>query len=259
MAFEAEEEKALVEVLAALVRDYGPSQLVDAVLLTPDSTSYPDWSPDMDGADELAHCIFEHAGLGALEIELRAADLDVGVTSRAASAGGDDRIEEIHDPTGPAMLLELGPSDCAIAVDLSDPSDPSMLAAALCRAAGIALVAGRQPSYREMARVEIAPSEEVLRRAGVATIHLGLGIITTNDAYRFYRKEGKRQIHRMAGILDYEELAFLLAVQWVARGSNAHERARIAGALHPNQQGAFNAFTHAIDADAIRERLGLRG
>jgi hypothetical protein len=90
---------------------------------------------------------------------------------------------------------------------------------------------------------------------------LGLGVLTTNDAYRFYRGRAAygparaRQIHRTAGHLSMDAMCFLLAAQVAARGARADERSRVAKLLEANQRQAFDEAMRGLDARDLARRL----
>ena len=115
------------------------------------------------------------------------------------------------------------------------------------------------------ARHEIAgETAEVESRAiDATTVYLGLGIVTTNAAYR-YRSEGEirgqtaitRWSHTELGALSPQAMAYLLALQLVARDAPSSERRAVARVLETNQASYLEAATRALDGDDIR-KLGL--
>jgi hypothetical protein len=241
MNLSAAERTSLEGELAALVARYGNARMCEAKLVEPTAEFFPDAfvREDADSALTLACRIFDHAGLGEIEITVDSEAFSLRRAAVEPIRGGDDRVEQLHERTGPASLVDLGESACTIGVDARDPTT---LAAALCRVAARVFLERHAESYRDAPSHAVAASDEVLRAGEIASVFLGFGIITSNDAYRFTRTRPRVVTHRTCGVLSYEAMTCVLAAWWRARGGDRRERRRIHASLDANQQSSFDVF-----------------
>ncbi len=251
MTLEATERDELVADLRALLADHGKDRFVDAPLIEPNAEFFPDlWSPDEAGVNALARRIFRYAGLADAALTFRAERSHRRAENREAIAGRATSVREIVNDDGPACLLTTAPGSCTLGIDYEDLHDPSMLAASLCRSAAAAFRFAPQATYRDPQWVPPTSDKDFLLRAAVGSVYLGFGIVTTNDAYRFFdnavaRDDGRIErsmgshLVRTGGVVSLDGMAFLLAVQGVAREWDSAERRRVASLLDPSQAEAF--------------------
>jgi hypothetical protein len=128
------------------------------------------------------------------------------------------------DQLDPALILD----------GLEDPplDDLDALVGLLARAVARAFLAERRLELDE-------------RLIDVATVYLGFGIFTVNNAYRYRSSGGLRGSrtvtqwsHFSAGVLSPQAMSFLLALHVLARDEDESEVAR---RLEPNQAACFRA------------------
>jgi hypothetical protein len=102
------------------------------------------------------------------------------------------------------------------------------------------------------------------RLVDVTAVFLGFGIVATNAAYR-YRASGEfdgyvattRWSHSEIGALSPQAMAYLLALQLVARDARASERRAVSRQLETNQASYFDAACREHDHEALRDALAL--
>lgn len=241
MPISDEERAALTTELEKLTARIGVTRMREAPLVEPTSAYFPDaFVPGDDAsAATLARRIFEYAGLGEVAITLEPRVFNAERDVRDPVRAGDDGVERVHQRTGPADLVSVGEVACTIAFDASDAVT---LAGALCRVAGRVFLERRLETYRDSPSYAVTTTTEALRAGEIASVFLGFGIVTANDAYRFVRSKKHLVTHRTCGVLSYEAMAFVLAAWWRHRGSHSREGGRIRASLDANQCAAFDEF-----------------
>ena len=232
------ERIALVADTATLIERAGIEPYVAAVLVEPTDRFFPDpWHADVESLRQLARRVFDYVGLTKVTIEVEAA------TSERAIAGG-------------IWAIELGANTVRIGADRERLDDPLATIATLARFAAIVFRADHEVA---------GETDEVEGRAiDATTIYLGLGIITTNAAYR-YRASGElrgssaitRWSHSELGALSPQAMSYLLAVQLVARAATSSEVRAVAKILETNQATYLAAAIRELDSEELRTRLGL--
>ena len=232
------ERNALVADTATLIQRAGIEPYVAALLVEPNDRFFPDpWRADVESLSRLARRVFDYVGLAKVAIEVEAA------TSERAIAGG-------------IWAIELGATTAKLGADRERLDDPLATIATLARLAAIVFRAEHEVA---------GETDEVEGRAiDATTVYLGLGIITTNAAYR-YRASGElrgssaitRWSHSELGALSPQAMSYLLAAQLVARAATSSEVRAVAKILETNQATYLAAAIRELDGDALRTQLGL--
>jgi hypothetical protein len=232
------ERNALVADTATLIQRAGLEPYVAAVLVEPTDRFFPDpWQADVESLSRLARRVFDYVGLVKVAIEVEAA------TSERAIAGG-------------IWAIELGANTVRLGADRERLDDPLATIATLARFAAIVFRADHEV---------VGETDEVEGRAiDATTVYLGLGLITTNAAYR-YRASGElrgssaitRWSHSELGALSPQAMSYLLAAQLVARAATSSEVRAVAKILETNQATYLAAAIRELDGDELRTQLGL--
>jgi hypothetical protein len=254
-AAERRGRQRLILALGNVARRAGWERFVTQPLLEPNPRYFPDpWTRSARGAYRLARRLLVYAGLDDREVDLqvfRTTDGDHYRTAEGASY-----------PQGPdhAAATYAGSSDEAhhFGIDVRKLLEEETLVAAMCHEVAHAFRAARGLV------VTTWNAEEQL--TDLTTVYLGFGILSLNGAYR-YRTGGSFRggyatlewSHSKLGYLGAGEMAFLLAVQMIVRGTDAGEIARIAEQLELTQSSLFRQAIRELSADreALIEQLEL--
>ena len=220
----------------ALVAKCGPREVR---LIEPTAEFFPDafTRGDDESIAALTRRMLSYAGQDNLAIEIVPFEERCQTTDVVnAIHGGDDRVKRVSTRTGPATLLSVAVDRCTIGVA---DAEPEMLACALARVASRLFLERPAESYRDAPVRELAATDEALGAAEIASVYLGFGVLTANDAYRFVRSR-RTVTHRSCGIHSYEAMTLLLAKWWRERGGEPAERRRIRALLEPSQLTTFD-------------------
>ena len=242
----------------SLVEQHGRARWSATPLVEPTQECFPErWEADAPSVAALAENVFGRAGLAHMELEIQAHRRQIIAPAREDHAIHRS-VVETREPFGPARVLACTATMCVLGVDLealAEPAerlDPGMLVASLCGAAAFVLRAPSASAYRD-APGSLSATEADLRVVDVATIVLGFGVLTTNDAYRFLpptrKPDGVSRFaawHRSAGSLSHESMARLLALDVHARDPGRAAEKRVHAHLHPNQREVFSEALSAI-------------
>jgi len=241
----AEDRAQLLEMLRELVSAWGSERFMQAPV-TPGERDFPEpWSPTPLGVATLLRRLFAHARIpmGILVIDRRS---DAGPSPKRATT--ELELTEVSGDRALFELLSIGGDDIV-----------GTLAHEVGVAAAVALDHGASP-YR---KPEVAtPRETDRHRGSVAAVVLGLGVLAANAAFQEYvggsydMRLGYAPVEHdiiRAGHLAMDALAFLLAVQAEARGSD------LPRGLQRSQTDAARAWQAALRGrgPALRELLGI--
>jgi hypothetical protein len=250
----------LLGLLRALTADHGRQILLERPLAEPNASSFPDrWSADEEGVMAVARRVFALAGLAGISLSLvpyatvqTLEDNGPGLVSWGGQHLAGTR--RVHTVTGPARLESADDGGCVVGIDwdMLDPAET--VVASLCRVAAAAFRALRVDTYRASARV-LRDEPDEARAIDASTVYLGLGILTTNDAYTFRHTQGGVSVHRTAGALSMEAMVYLLAAQIVVRRARAAIRRRVRSLLEEDQAAVFEAFVRELDADELERAV----
>lgn len=246
----ATRERAL-DVLAELIARGGAERFLRAPV-APGVKTFPDrWAPTLVGVQVLVRRLAWHAGLegdGVREIAIEDKRAGRPVTERMPAT----RMEAAQVRGGAAtFVLGFVGNDDVVG---TAAHEVGVVFAALHRP-------GQPDPYRtaEPAAIEIDAAD--LERGSIATVYLGLGVLAANAAFQEYSRGGRfngayepleHDVLR-AGYVPMSVLAYLVAVQAIARGQDAP-----AGLAGP-QRDEVGAWMSALrgETDALRARLGI--
>lgn len=226
-----ESREWLLGALSGLVDTKGEHRFLNAPLLEPTSRFFPDeWEPSIRGVEVVLKRLLMYAGLEDLQPEVRSFSkpddiYELNTFGNVKSWG--------HDGAA-AWFAGIQGNRCFFGVAERNIAEPEILLSTLCHEVAHA--------WRAFHRLEVDDRDEEELLTDVTTVYLGFGILTTNGAYR-YRTSGEfdgvnaihRWSHQRTGYLTHQEMAFLLAVQSLARGMGWWERRHIAGMLETDQ------------------------
>ena len=241
---EEHERAALLKGLAALIETHGFETFVAAPLLEPNPQFFPDpWEPSTRGVRALALRILRYAGNS---------ELDARVT--LCSEGIGERADE----SVVAWFEGIEDGACVFGVDCTLLREDDAIVGTLCHE-----VAHAFRAWTGTAEAHDRLEEE---NTDLASIFLGFGILTTNNAFRF------RQRSELVGgwaktewsttrsaYLSPQAMAFALAAQVTARRTPPAEAKRIGDLLEPNQRAFFHAARRHFEqnVDDLHARLGI--
>lgn len=244
----------LLQLLADLIEAHGGKWLLQGPLVEPTAAFFPDqWEPNMVGLGRLLHRLQHLMGLGGWALELE-----------DARAPLDDDAPPTQQPVVDFIAAEDG--RLAFQVDQLGPAEAVL--GALCFEVARAFIAVHQAQhpFRASPATDDSASREAQERAAVATVYLGLGLITADAAHSFHQQGeliGNYAVtyraHMVMGALPAGDLTFLLAVQLVLRGVSGAEAAPLLGRLGSNQARDVRQWLELLQgqADQLRQRLGL--
>jgi hypothetical protein len=244
----AERRNALIAVLAELIGRGGATPFL-APPIAPGDGAFPDpWRATRGGVRGVLRRLAWHVGnnreivltderLGAPPTE-RMPETRIGLTTVTGKQLAF-RIEFLgEDDVAGTLAHELGVAHAA--VNRPDQVDPYRT--------------GEQPEIQ----IDVDRDHE---RGSIAAVYLGLGVIAANAAFQQYSRSGRWNGGYLpleydvlrAGYLPMSELAFLLAVQAVVRGTGAP-----AGLSGPQKDEVAAWVTALAGQQAqLRERLGI--
>jgi hypothetical protein len=243
----AAERERLVADLAQLTRGQGFSHLVRWPIVEPTPAFFPDrWAGGDASLVRLFRRLLHYAGLPELRVEVEIHEPDTrGGPPPAPPASGGVWLDGVEH--GVARFMALAPA-------LREPKN-AVAAAARAVAHAFCEQRGLMPAGEEPRRAE--------RRIDVASVYLGLGLLTTEAALRFYSVTDATLRSRGSsfrlGVLGPQAMAWLLAVQVVVRDGGKAERKQLARSLPPNQAAFFRAALRELDdrRAATLDALGI--
>jgi hypothetical protein len=243
----------LLDRLADLCEWRGYAPLVTAPLLEPSDRFFPDrWTDTPASVARLARRLLAYAGLGDLGVMVHVVD-DRTPEQRHGRLGASAPHRRVA-----AWFAGIEDDTCLFGVFRGALHGADDLVGALCHEVAHA--------WRRANGVEVADRDSEEKLTDLTTIHLGMGILTTNASYRYRAgaveegpTKGHTWSHRTLGYLDPVDMSFLLAAQCHVRGLERAELRRIANSLEVNQGAYFRAaLAHFEDSDeALASRLGI--
>jgi hypothetical protein len=229
-----------LEQLGALIRLCGARTFLEAPLLEPTDSFFPDrWTPDEGGVERLLRRLLRYAGMGSFEVRLELCAANV--EPQIASLGRLYDLQPAGSVAAWFSALELGVAH--FGVDVASLGDPEALVRILCHEVAHA--------YRARHRLGPASATEI----DLTTVYLGFGLITANTGYR-HRVSAAG--YRHAGGRDPSVLSFALAAQASLRCLDGGRLRRIARLLEATPAACFKAASALFAADpAALDPLGL--
>jgi hypothetical protein len=237
-----EEQEALLDELAQVIRQLGPEPFLINPLVEPTSRFFPDrWTADEVGAERMVSRLLRSVKLNQhVEVQLFSGNKVVELDSDLHGLSSVSK-------RGPQIIAASESRDRAIiGVDERCLDDVEHLAGVLSR---------------EVARLYLRakgsrPDHDVLERwVDFVAIYLGFGVLTVNASHRL-RTSGGLHLSVMTttrlGVLTPQEQSFLLAAQVVARSCDNTTVRALKSLLEKNQAVSF-----AIAVEKLRTSAGL--
>jgi hypothetical protein len=240
----------LAAALEAIIAARGEDTFLSAPLLLPDDSCFPDrWSPDAAGVRALAERLLDYAKLGHLNVSIETFEEEQDVHE----VGLDGRAAKWSHAGAAAWFAGIRAGTCLFGVETSKLTDPLGVVAAMAHEVGHA--------YRRAHRMERAEHDLEERLTDVTTIYLGFGVLTTAAAARFTARSheslGSSWSHQRQGYLGFDEMAYLLALQLLARGYDDATIKAFAKKLPANQAAVVRETARTLAAADVHELLGF--
>ena len=253
---DAQTREHLLDVLADLVADGGAERLLAAPIV-PGVAAFPEpWAPTPEGVALLLRRLAWYAGLAR---EIVVDDLREAAPPTERKPATRVELVELRAPQAaapsavPAAVFAIG--------YIGEDEIAGTLAHEIGVAHALASLRDADAPYRTADRpvVEVDPDRD-LEPGSIATVYLGLGVVAANAAFQQYSRGGRTAYDPLeydvlrAGYVPMSDLAFLLAVQAVARGETSPPRG-----LSPPQRDEVKAWLSALRGQtaALRARLGI--
>jgi hypothetical protein len=249
-----EQRERLADGLYRLVERGGGGPFLTNPIVLPTKEYFPEPVPRSVGdLRSLISTLLAYVSIGDLGVEIHLYD------SRHPYRMVDDEGREWAPPHEGAAAYFAGikESVCQFGVDLAALGDAEVALGILAHEVAHA--------YREHHRLSVTTRRTEEELTDLTTVYLGFGVLTLNASY-FSRSGGRvvgggvthhYQVGR-TGYLPPEDMAFLLALQVVARGVERADMARLTDELAPTQQQMFGAALRLVrkDATEISSRFG---
>jgi hypothetical protein len=249
-----EQQERLADGLSRLVERGGDGPFLTNPIVLPTPANFPDPIPRTVGElRRLIGTLLAYAGLGDLGVEIHLYD------SKRPYRVLDDEGRERPPPHEGAAAYFAGISRgvCQFGLDLATLGDAERVLGILAHEVAHA--------YREHHRLTVMTRQTEEELTDLTTVYLGFGVLTLNASY-VSRSSGRLvgsmvthsyQVGR-TGYLAPEDMAFLLALQVVARGVDRAAMAQLVDELAPAQQSMFGAARRLLlpDAADVAARFG---
>ena len=244
----AERRNALIAVLAELIARGGATPFL-AAPVEPGAGAFPDpWRATRGGVRGVLRRLAWHVSN----------DREIVLTDERLGAPPTERMPETR-----IGLTTVTPKQLAFRIEFLGEDD---VAGTLAHELGVAHAAVNRPDQVDPYRTGEQP--EILidvdrdhERGSIAAVYLGLGVIAANASFQQYSRSGRWNGGYLpleydvlrAGYLPMSELAFLLAVQAVVRGTG------VPAGLSGPQKDEVAAWVTALAGQQgqLRERLGI--
>ncbi|MFA5073895.1 MAG: hypothetical protein WC539_08385, partial [Nitrospirota bacterium] len=232
---EIEDQDWLINALTDLVRAKGEERFLSAPLLEPNSQFFPDeWEPSIRGVELLARRVLFYAGLEHLQPHVST----FSQTNKMYEMNEFGGAKSWGHEGAAAYFTGIDGRRCCIAVAEERINEPEVLIATLCHEVAHA--------WRTVHNLVTDDRDEDERLTDVTTVYLGFGVLTANGSY-MCRTSGEligsyaitRWSQQRVGYLPPAAMAFLLAVQSLARSMGWWQRRRLCRLLEPNQANFY--------------------
>jgi hypothetical protein len=242
------EREWLLEQTATLLATDGWHSYVCAPLLEPSSKYFPDrWAGGEASVRRLLLRLLRYAGHPELDAEVVIHEADPArrgeVVNKPAPMRGNDPV---------AWFVRREAQTLHFACEEEILREPENLVPALARAVAHA--------HRVIAKLDQPDNQRLIDLTGIA---LGFGLLTTDACQRFYAKSAggfraTRAQFRL-GALSVQDMSFLLALQFEARGYDRRVRKQLLARLQPNQAGFVREAAEWLARldPPVRARLGI--
>jgi len=216
----AEEQEWLVDGLSGILRDRGTRQFLSMPIVEATPRFFPDdWESPLHGVDRVVRRLMQYADLGSLKAQV---DL----------FGGDDSVA--------GLFLGLKGGCCAFGFNANVPGDAEVMAGVMAHEVAHA--------YRAVHGLRDPDPTREEWLTDITSVFLGFGILSANNSYRC-RKSGSNIGYassttwstQRVGYLSPQAFAYLLGIQWCARGLEDREIRRLLGQMETNQAAFVRA------------------
>jgi hypothetical protein len=236
-----EDQEWLLRELAELIRVRGIDPFVASPIVQPTPEFFPDPVESPEAAlDRITRRLLQYAGLGDLDMRVELFE--------------HEDVEDTRDGTRcrsiAGCFLGIENGCCRFGINVEVASDAERVAGTMAHEVAHA--------YRTHHHLCCADREKEELLTDITTAYLGLGLLSTNDSYRF-RKSGRlvgttaytRWSASVAGYLPPQAHSFLLASQIVLRGLDRRERKAIYRQLEANQAAFVKAALRTFESGEV--------
>jgi hypothetical protein len=247
-----EREWLLTQTAELLARE-GHAAYLRAPILEPTPAYFPDrWAGGEASVRRLLLRLLRYAGHPNIDVEVVIHEED---PARRGDVQGKPAPMRNKDPVAWFVRREgksNGPEKLHFACEEAILREPENLVPALARAVAHA--------HRVLAGLANPDNQRLIDLTGVA---LGFGLLTTDACQRFYAKSAggfrSTRAEFRLGALSVQDMSFLLALQFAARGTDKRTLRKLLGGVQPNQAAFVRealAWLEQLDP-AVRVRLNL--
>lgn len=244
-----EREWLLTQTAELLARE-GHAAYLRAPMLEPTPAWFPDrWAGGEASVRRLLLRLLRYAGHPNIDVEVVIHEED---PARRGEVQNKPAPMRNKDPVAWFVRREAKPEKLHFACEEAILREPENLVPALARAVAHA--------HRVLAGLQNPDNQRLIDLTGVA---LGFGLLTTDACQRFYAKSAggfrSTRAEFRLGALSVQDMSFLLALQFAARGTDKRTLRKLLGGIQPNQAAFVRealAWLEQLDPP-VRERLKL--
>lgn len=244
------EREWLLTQTAQLLAHEGHAAYLRAPILEPTAAYFPDrWAGGEASVRRLLLRLLRYAGHPGIDVEVVIHEED---PARRGDVQGKPAPMRNKDPVAWFVRREAKPNRLHFACEEAILREPENLVPALARAVAHA--------HRVLAGLANPDNQRLIDLTGVA---LGFGLLTTDACQRFYAKSAggfrSTRAEFRLGALSVQDMSFLLALQFAARGTDKRTLRKLLGGVQPNQAAFVRealAWLEQLDP-AVRLRLNL--
>jgi hypothetical protein len=243
------EREWLITQTAELLAREGFASYLRAPMLEPTPAYFPDrWAGGEASVRRLLLRLMRYAGHPNIDVEVVIHEEDPArrgeVLAKPAPMRGKDPVAWFvrRDDEG---VLHFACEEAIL-------REPENLVPALARAVAHA--------HRVLAGLQNPDNQRLIDLTGVA---LGFGLLTTDACQRFYSKSAggfrSTRAEFRLGALSVQDMSFLLALQFAARGTDKRTLKKLLGGVQPNQAAFVREALAWLEQQdpPVRERLKL--
>jgi hypothetical protein len=242
------EREWLLTQTAQLLAAQGHASYLRAPMLEPTASYFPDrWAGGEASVRRLLLRLLRYAGHPGIDVEVVIHEADPARRGEVLAKPAPMRNK---DPV--AWFVRRDAEVLHFACEEAILREPENLVPALARAVAHA--------HRVLAGLQNPDNQRLIDLTGVA---LGFGLLTTDACQRFYAQSAggfrSTRAEFRLGALSVQDMSFLLALQFAARGTDKRTLRKLLGGVQPNQAAFVRealAWLEQLDPP-VRERLNL--
>jgi hypothetical protein len=246
----AEDREHLIAQTASLIQKFGFSRYVNAPLVAPNETYFPDpWKGGEASVIRVARRLFGYAEMGHPPVMV---EINEGIEGRPSTAVGKPALRGMADLNVWWRRADQGTQ--RFGAEAAAMRDPHNFVASMARAVTWA--------WMDSVGIKVAETPQSQRMVDVATVYLGFGVMTTEASLRHSAENtggfSSRRTQTRLGLLTPRAMAFCLALQVASRRLGKKDIKYIERFLQPNKVAFLKAALRWLDAhpEAL-EQLGL--